>query len=266
MAVGISADGGEIAWGTANPCPERTACPETMGVLEHRLLLPTKDRFFEQPEAMSGDASAYNRAALATGHWSLSAVPGGADMLDNGALEIALGGAVTQTIVRDATNGYLHSAFTLIDNGLRLISGGNDGTLIEYFSATGTSGRRIPRRPHRRDPRDGRRREGQSAGDRQCRPDAAAVEPQDARTDRLDGLCRHGMGRLDAAGLLLLLRRRRHADRLARQPGPRQGRPLRARRASSRSISGARRWCAAPSSCAARRRRSPRCAPASTRS
>jgi len=137
MAVGIGADGGDIAWGTTNPCPERTACPETMGALEHRLLLPTKDRFFEQPEAITGDAAGYTRAALSVGRWSLGAVPGGADGLDNGGLAIALGGAVTETILRDATNGYLHSAFTLIDNGLRLISGGNDGTLIEYFSATG---------------------------------------------------------------------------------------------------------------------------------
>ncbi len=137
MAVGISADGGEIAWGTTNPCPERTACPEAMGALEHRLLLPTKDRFFERPEAITGGADAYTRAALAAGRWSLGAVQGGADLLDNGGLTIALGDAVTQTILRDATNGYLHSAFTLIDNGLRLISGGNDGTLIEYFSATG---------------------------------------------------------------------------------------------------------------------------------
>ena len=39
-------------------------------------------------------------------------------------------------IENDATNGYLHAAFTLIDDGSRLITGGNDGTLIEYDSAT----------------------------------------------------------------------------------------------------------------------------------
>ena len=38
------------------------------------------------------------------------------------------------------------------------------------------------------------------------------------------------MDRLDAAGLLLFLRRGRQADRLAGQPGPRPGRPLRPRR------------------------------------
>ena len=30
-AVGIDADGGAIAWGVANPCPERVSCPEVMG-------------------------------------------------------------------------------------------------------------------------------------------------------------------------------------------------------------------------------------------
>jgi len=38
-------------------------------------------------------------------------------------------------IENDATNGYLHAAFTLFDKGNRLITGGNDGTLIEYDSA-----------------------------------------------------------------------------------------------------------------------------------
>lgn len=137
-AVGISADGGEIAWGTANPCPERFACPETFGTLTRRLLLPTADRFFERPEGViENEGSAFGRAALSVGQWMLTAVKGGPDDLENAGLAISLDGTPVQTITRDATSGYLHSAFTLIDNGLRLVSGGNDGTLIEYFSATG---------------------------------------------------------------------------------------------------------------------------------
>ena len=49
-------------------------------------------------------------------------------------LEIANDGKPAQTIENDATNGYLHAAFTLIGDGSRLITGGNDGTLIEYDS------------------------------------------------------------------------------------------------------------------------------------
>ena len=137
-AVGISADGSEIAWGTTNPCPERFACPEIMGSLTQRLALPTVDRFFERPEPVAENQQAViGRAALSSGKWKLTAMQGGPDELDNAALAISLDGRPVQTITRDATSGYLHSAFTLVENGLRFISGGSDGTLIEYFSATG---------------------------------------------------------------------------------------------------------------------------------
>jgi uncharacterized caspase-like protein/WD40 repeat protein len=137
MAVGISADGGEIAWGNADPCPDRVACPETMGELQHRLQLPTADRFFQPPETVEGNEAGYGRASHADGAWSLKAVKGGDDDLENAVLEIAHASGPSRTIVNDGTNGALHGAFTLIDRGLRLITGGNDGTLLEYFSATG---------------------------------------------------------------------------------------------------------------------------------
>ena len=44
--------------------------------------------------------------------------------------------APSQKIENDATNGYLHAAFTLVGDGSQLITGGNDGTLIEYDTAT----------------------------------------------------------------------------------------------------------------------------------
>ncbi|MBX3567977.1 MAG: caspase family protein [Rhizobiaceae bacterium] len=131
MAVGISADGGEIAWGNANPCPQRVACPEAMGALEHRLQLPTAERFFVPPDGLPSDSKPL-RARLADGGVSLRAAKGGAAELDNGTLEIVRDGAVVHSIANDATNGAVHAAFTLIDQGRRLITGGNDGTLLEY--------------------------------------------------------------------------------------------------------------------------------------
>ncbi len=135
-ALGIAADGNEVAWGTANPCPDRVACPEVMGRLEHSLPLPTPDRFFVPPEP-ADPAAPMLRARHASGAWTLAAGRGGPDDLENGRLEIANRGSVTRRIDNDGTNGAVHAAFTLIDRGLRLITGGNDGTLLEYYSATG---------------------------------------------------------------------------------------------------------------------------------
>ena len=136
-AVGIDAVGDTIAWGTADPCPDRIACPEVQGALETVLKLPLADRFFERPEA-SDPAARFLRAVHETGGWSLAATAGGADGLENAVLEIRSGAAVTTAIENDATNGYLHAAFTLVDKGLAAITGGNDGTLVEYATATGT--------------------------------------------------------------------------------------------------------------------------------
>ena len=136
-AVGIDAAGSAIAWGVANPCPERVSCPEVMGDLTMKLDLPTADRFFENPAPLDRGADGFRRAVLAANGWTLAAKPGGKDGLDNAMLEIASDGKPVQTIENDATNGYLHAAFTLIGDGSRLITGGNDGTLIEYDTATG---------------------------------------------------------------------------------------------------------------------------------
>lgn len=134
-AIGIDAENGIIAWSNANPCPERVACPEQMGALDKGLELPTTERFFEDPQPLTEPGS-FARAALSDGEWSLHATEGGKDALENAVLEIANGGKVVRSIENDATNGFVHSAFTLIDNGLGLITGGNDGTLLEYKAAT----------------------------------------------------------------------------------------------------------------------------------
>ncbi len=134
-AVGIDAAGGAIAWGGADPCPGRTLCPDVPGGFEHRLALPTSDRFFQPPE-IEDDAAPYRRAMHEAGPWRLAAGKGGPDGLDGAVLEIVHDGKPGQRIVNDAGNGAVHASFTLIDRGLRLITGGADGTLLEYHTAT----------------------------------------------------------------------------------------------------------------------------------
>ncbi|MBX3577360.1 MAG: caspase family protein [Rhizobiaceae bacterium] len=136
-SVGIDAAGSVIAWGTQNPCPEEVACPETMGTLETALLLPTSERFFEHPVAADEPSAVYRRAVHELGSWTLTAGAGGKDGLENAILQIAQNGIRVQSIENDATNGYLHASYTLIGNGGHLITGGNDGTLLEYNSTTG---------------------------------------------------------------------------------------------------------------------------------
>lgn len=137
MAVGIDAAGEAVSWGTANPCPDQVACPEVMGTLETALLLPTPERFFDNVLPADQASVDYRRADHALGAWSLSAAAGGKEALENAILDVKKDGTQVQTIENDATNGYLHAAFTLLGDGAHFITGGNDGTLLEYDSATG---------------------------------------------------------------------------------------------------------------------------------
>lgn len=137
MAVGIDAKNATIAWGLANPCPDRVACPDVMGPLDHSMLIPSQDVFFEHPASLSGDTAAFRRAVHEENGRLLRAAAGGSEELENGRLEIVANGAVSHAIDNDQTNGFLHAAFTLLDKGAHLVTGGSDGTLIEYDTATG---------------------------------------------------------------------------------------------------------------------------------
>lgn len=136
-AVGIDPKTLAIGWGSDNPCPDRVACPEVMGTLTRLLGLPSPDRYFENPQPSPGDASVFERAVLAKGGWSLRVEAGGDHGLDNAVLDIVKDGQAVQQIENDATNGYLHGAFTLIDGGRTVITGGSDGTLVQYSTADG---------------------------------------------------------------------------------------------------------------------------------
>lgn len=134
-AVGIDAANGSVAWGNGNPCPDRVSCPELEGALDHALALPTAERFFDGPQ-VAARPETYIRAAPSEGQWSLGVAPGGKDALENAVLQITNGGKVVRSIENDGTNGFVHSAYTLIGSGLGLITGGSDGTLLEYKTAT----------------------------------------------------------------------------------------------------------------------------------
>lgn len=134
-AVGIDAAGSVVAWGNDNPCPQRIACPEQLGTLSSKLAMPDRGRFFEAPLAVSPQEQ-YLRAQPAIGSWSLTTKPGGKENLENAVLEVGNDGKVTAEIENGPENGYAHAAFSLFKQGHGLITGGVDGTLLEYETAT----------------------------------------------------------------------------------------------------------------------------------
>jgi len=136
-AVGVAADGGVVAWGTQNPCPGEDACPDRMGALEAEFLLPTPDRGFESPAPFDDSGESFRRAVIAEGEWALRYAEGGENRLPNAVLEILRGGEPLHRIENDATNGYLHGAYTLLSDESHLVTGGSDGTLIAYERESG---------------------------------------------------------------------------------------------------------------------------------
>lgn len=137
MSVGIDAANGVIAWGLANPCPDRVACPDAVGTLEKTMLLPKEEVFFEAPAVLAGDASRFKRAVHQEGERLLRAVQGGSEELENGRLEIVDKDAVAHAIDKSDEDGFLHASFTLLDGASHLITGAVDGSLTEFDAGTG---------------------------------------------------------------------------------------------------------------------------------
>ncbi|OWU86711.1 hypothetical protein ATO6_01690 [Oceanicola sp. 22II-s10i] len=133
-AVGIAPDASRIAWGTGDPCPDRPVCPEVPGTLTASLELPNGDRGFGKPE--STVPGGLDRAVLSEGDTALSVTdaPGGVFAGDVLRIEGPDGAA---SIRKGPTDGYYHSAATLLPDMEEALSGGANGLLIAH-DLTGT--------------------------------------------------------------------------------------------------------------------------------
>ena len=136
MAVGITPDGGAIAWGSEDPCPDLAACPERQSPLANVMPLPAEGRFFERPRATQ-EVEGFLRAVHARDGWSLVASAGDDSPVPNDVLEVRRDGATLHRIANDASSGFLHAAFTLLSDDRHLVTGGSDGTLTVYDRDTG---------------------------------------------------------------------------------------------------------------------------------
>ncbi|MEP4421645.1 MAG: caspase family protein, partial [Nitratireductor sp.] len=81
--------------------------------------------------------SRFARAVHEAGAWRLSASAGGDAGLANAVLDIERAGAAQHRIENDAATGFAHAAFSLLADGTGLVTGGTDGTLIDYALQTG---------------------------------------------------------------------------------------------------------------------------------
>lgn len=126
-AAGIAPDAAWIAWGRADPCPQRPVCPEVLAPLTARMDLPSGLQGFGPPGP--GATTGAVRAALAAEGLRLdvTTAPGGGFEGDTLTVTSPGGGA---SLRRGGTDGYYHSAATLAAG--EVISGGGNGQLLAY--------------------------------------------------------------------------------------------------------------------------------------
>jgi len=130
-AIGIAVDGSAIAWGSADPCPDLPICPATLGPLVHALDLPTDARSFEAPRPVD-PAMQFQRAQIAAAEVSVTFQQAGG--FAAGQLTVTGPGGQTQ-IRKGPTDGYYHSAFSVLDDGI--LSGGGNGILLAHAQSDG---------------------------------------------------------------------------------------------------------------------------------
>lgn len=127
-AVAISADGTRIAWGTADPCPERPACPEVMGTLQHVMQLPSGDRVLDSPAPATPEDDRLIRAVQGADGYALVPETPPAGGFEASALQII--GPNPFEIIKTPRDGYYFSSFGLVPGMDELIAGGGNGVLL----------------------------------------------------------------------------------------------------------------------------------------
>lgn len=129
--VGFQDDGSSIAWG--HSFEKGGAGPyQQNGRLEYKL--PLKD--LNQPFFVSGlptNQTSFVRATERASGIELRTENGREDPV----LEIRSGGRIQASLRRDQTNGFVHRAFSLSPDGTVGVSGGDNGVLTSFDTASG---------------------------------------------------------------------------------------------------------------------------------
>lgn len=135
-AVGFSPDGERLAFGDTHPCPSETACPNAVAQLDFVLGLPSSTRALERPRKRMAGAGEFLRAIAEQNGWTLKARAGGEYQRPDAILDLTDGKRPRGSIIRGATDGFGHSAYTFTREGAGLISGGDHGVLRAYLKKT----------------------------------------------------------------------------------------------------------------------------------
>jgi len=128
-AVGFSADGQRIGWGTETK-PGRTA--NDRGDLAFEIMLPSRHSGLGTPRPIDAtSAKAFVRARPTNGELDLAHKKGGA-YGHEAILNVTKRGRPLVSIERQPADGYRHSSYTFTPDGQTIVSGGGHGLLIAY--------------------------------------------------------------------------------------------------------------------------------------
>ncbi|MGI9422749.1 MAG: PDZ domain-containing protein, partial [Hyphomicrobiaceae bacterium] len=127
--VGITADGGTIAWGY-----DQVETTDTVvNPYQFSLRLPSDNRKLGSPQAVSPDSAlTLTSAARDHGELSIRHRKGGDHDYKNATLEILRNDVVRATVTRTALDGYGHISYGLTEDQSTIISGGFNGQLLAY--------------------------------------------------------------------------------------------------------------------------------------
>lgn len=137
-SVGFADDGRSIAWGRVPQTGNRIANT----ALEQSFQLQDTAGNFSLTLGRSVD-STVQPGSLASAHFLLALDSAGTISVDTASghidptLQIKKGDQVLHTITRDSTTGYDHRSITLTPDGRTVISGGGNGVLTAYDTASG---------------------------------------------------------------------------------------------------------------------------------
>jgi WD40 repeat protein len=130
VAVGLSADGRWLAWGSAWKQGWTT---NDRGNLKWQIRLPDLEAGLGRPEPVAEDAArGFLRASASRGSYQLTHRRGGAWGYDEAILDIRSEGTTLKSIERGSYDGYDHRAYSFAPDGQSFVSGGANGVMIAY--------------------------------------------------------------------------------------------------------------------------------------
>jgi len=116
-----------ISWGTEDPCPHETFCPDSQRRLRYAFRLPAAGEGLEDPKPVGPGGVAATTPLTARGDWRLQAEQGGMFNLPGAVLEVFKAGAEVARLEKDATTGWAHTAFSFSDDDTSFFSGDYSG-------------------------------------------------------------------------------------------------------------------------------------------